>query len=299
MNDPAMKETYVVGVDVGGTHLRSAVFDVTNGTLCTPPLTTPVDSHAGALEIVSMWVSNVRSTIDAFDARVRCVGLAFPGPFDYNRGVSLIEGVAKYESVYGLNVKESMRSMLPSRISEMRFVNDASAFALGEALYGVAKGDDRVIALTLGTGVGSGFVDGGKLVTDSPDVPANGWVYCLPFEDGIVDDAFSTRWIVRRYSELTGEAVSGAKEVADRYSTDAAAKQVFAEYGFRLGDFLAPLLERFRCGSVVLGGNISRAFPLFSPSLEKSIADKGLYARIRVSSLIDNAAVIGAASLFL
>lgn len=70
---------------------------------------------------------------------------------------------------------------------------------------------------------------------------------------------------MRRYSELTGEAVAGAKEVADRYQTDIAAKQVFAEYGSRLGDFLAPLLERFRCGSVVLGGNISRAFPLFSP----------------------------------
>ncbi len=298
MKMPAVKDSYVVGVDVGGSHLSSAVVEVASGALCTVPVTTPVDSRAGAYEIVSAWVSNVRSSIDSFGGEVKGVGFAFPGPFDYEKGISKISGVGKYESVYGLDVGKSVSRMLPSWNMELRFVNDASAFALGEALYGVAKGDDRLLAITLGTGVGSGFVAGGKLVTDSPDVPSNGWVYCLPFEDGTADDAFSTRWIVRRYSELAGEALSGAKDVADRCADDRAARQVFEEYGLRLGTFLIPLAERFGCSSVVLGGNISQSFPLFYPALESVVSGGGMTAEVRVSSLIDNAAMLGAASLF-
>lgn len=299
MQDNLHKPVHAVGVDVGGSHLCSAVIDLTAGTLCTAPITTPVDSHAGALEIVSAWASNVRSTMESFGGEIWAVGFAFPGPFDYERGISLIKGVSKYESVFGLKVRESMLPLLPAGNPEMRFVNDASAFALGEALCGAAREDDRVVAITLGTGVGSGFVAGGKLVTDSPEVPANGWVYCLPFENGIVDDAFSTRWIVNRYRELTGETVSGAKDVADRFNDNLPAKQVFREYGSRLGEFLAPVLVRFRSSSVVLGGNISRAFPLFSAELGEALEARGITAKVRTSLLMDNAAMIGAASLFI
>lgn len=293
------KNVYALGVDVGGSHLCSSVIDLTDGTLCTKPLTTPVDSHASALEILSAWSENVNGSLAAFGSDVAGIGFAFPGPFDYVRGISTIEGVCKYESVFGLKVAESIMPMLDvsGKNIGMRFVNDASAFALGEALCGAAKDDDMVVALTLGTGVGSGFVAGRKLVVDGPDVPANGWVYCLPFEDSIVDDAFSTRWIEKRYMELTGEKINGAKDVADRYREDASARQLFDEYGVRLAEFIVPVLEKFGSRSVVLGGNISRAFPLFSPSLESALAGKDV--KVKVSSLMDHAAMIGAASLFL
>lgn len=290
---------HALGVDVGGTHLCSAVIDIAAGTLCTEPLRTPVDSNASASEIVKAWASNVRSSLSLFGGEVAGIGFAFPGPFDYDRGVSLIRGVCKYESVYGLKIRESL--LPPAGIESIpcRFVNDASAFALGEALHGAAKGADRVVALTLGTGVGSGFVADGKLVTSGEGVPENGWVYCLPFGDSIADDAFSTRWIVKRYGELTGQRVAGAREVAERFAQDEAARQLFDEYGTRLAEFLLPVLSAFGSRSVVLGGNISRAYNLFSASLERTLAGCGMPVDVKVSSLMDNAAMIGAASLFL
>ena len=83
-------------------------------------------------------------------------------------------------------------------------------------------------------------------------MPANGWVYCLPFEGGIVDEAFSTRWVCGRYRELTGQEISGAREAAERHAEDPAARRLFDEYGERLAAFAAPVAERFRTDMLVL-----------------------------------------------
>lgn len=292
---------YAVGADVGGSHICSAVVDLQTGSMCGAPLTSAVDSAAGACEILGAWAANIGQTIAASGiAAIRQVGLAFPGPFDYERGISLIAGVGKFDRLYGLDVTASLLPLLGScGVEELRYVNDASAFALGECLGGAAGDAERVVALTLGTGVGSGFVAGRRLVTSGDEVPVNGWVYCLPFDGGIVDEAFSTRWVCGRYRELTSQTVAGAREVAQRCGADAAARQLFEEYGDRLARFAGPVAERFGAGVIVLGGNISRAYPHFGPALEHRLTAEGHRIEVRISTLADRAALTGAASLFL
>lgn len=289
-----------VGIDVGGSHVSSAVVDVVAGEMVGEVCTTPLDSKACASEILDAFEENIKAAVMASGAgAVRNAGFAFPGPFDYVRGVSTVHGVDKYEHIYGLDIRASLAPRLAGLgVENFRFVNDASAFALGECLGGAARNADRVLALTLGTGVGSGFVAGRKLVEIGDEVPANGWVYCLPFEGTIVDDSFSTRWICRRYKELTGEDVRGAKDVADCYAGSEAARRLFDEYGERLAQFAVPVMERFRADALVLGGNISRAYPLFGKTMETAMEAMGCNAVVSVSSLMDRAALIGAASLF-
>ena len=294
-------ERYAVGADIGGSHICSAVVDLTTGEICGEPLSGKVDCDAGAGEILGAWADNIRQSIAASGLKtVRRVGFAFPGPFDYEHGVSLIRGVNKFYRIYGLDISESLFPLLRrSGAEEFRYVNDASAFALGECLGGAACDARRVVALTLGTGVGSGFVSDRKLVTSGDEVPADGWVYCLPFGGGIVDEAFSTRGIIRRYEELTGETLTGARDVAARYDADPAARRLFDVYGEELAQFAGPVLTRFNADVLVLGGNISRAYPLFGPALERRFAADGIRVAVRTSALLDHAAMIGAASLFL
>lgn len=297
---PVQHNRYALGVDIGGSHVCSAVVDLATGAICSEPVTTPVDSAAGAVEILDAWAANMRQATAASGVSVTQAGMAFPGPFDYRQGVSLIRGVRKFDRIYGLDVAASLRARLAGcGIVDFRFVNDASAFALGECLGGAASDAERVVALTLGTGVGSGFVAGRRLVETGDEVPANGWVYSLPFEGSIADDAFSTRWVCRRYRELAGEEVAGAREVAARYDTDPAARQLFDEYGDRLARFAGPLLDRFGSRVLVLGGNISRAWPLFGPAMERRLAADGCATQVRISQLLDRAALVGAASLYL
>ena len=273
---------YALGVDIGGSHVCSAVVDLATGQLCGELHTDKVDAAAGARTIAGAWAANIRRTAAASGiGRIRCAGFAFPGPFDYERGISLIRGVRKFERIYGLDVAATLYPLLREcGTEEFRYVNDAAAFALGECLGGVADGAERVVALTLGTGVGSGFVAGRRLVTSGDEVPANGWV-------------------CGRYRELTGQEISGAREAAERHAEDPAARRLFDEYGERLAAFAAPVAERFRADMLVLGGNISRAYPLFGPAMERRLEADGHRIRIGLPARPDHAALIGAASLFI
>lgn len=295
-----MKHNYAIGVDAGGSHFCSAAIDTVTGDIIGNPFTTPINSQAGASEILDALEANIMHTMAVSGIKsLKGIGIAFPGPFDYDTGVSKVEGVKKYENIFGLDIASSLSQRFGGcAFDDMKFLNDAAAFVLGECFKGAAKGADRVVGITLGTGVGSGFVSGLRLVETGEDIPDRGWIYNLPFEDGIADEAFSTRWICGRFHELTGLTVTTAKEVVDLYDTYREVGILFAEYGKRLAAFISPILTRFHADMIVIGGNISRAWPLFAKEVENGIMEHRCGVKIRVSELWDIAAVIGAAAMF-
>ncbi len=77
-----------------------------------------------------------------------------PGPFDYPTGVGRFAGVGKFESLAGVDVGAGLRERLTGRAERLCFLNDADAFAIGEYRAGAARGHQRVVCLTLGTGWG-------------------------------------------------------------------------------------------------------------------------------------------------
>jgi glucokinase len=299
------RDEYAAGVDIGGSHICCGVVNITKGALIGESLVDrDVDNSAPASEILSIWAAAIAESVAAGrkivpDSEISGVGVAMPGPFDYEHGVSTIEGVGKFENIFGLDVTTSLIARLGrSGIAKILYTNDAAAFALGERLGGAGKGSRRMTGLTLGTGFGSGFIADGRLVTSGESVPANGWVYCLPFDGTIADEVFSTRGLVGKYRELTGKTVSGAKAIADRAGSEDAAAAIFEEYGRDLARFVAPIARRFETDTVVLGGNIARAFPLFAPAFDsylEEIGENGIH--ITPSLLGDRAAITGAASL--
>lgn len=291
---------YTVGVDVGGSHISSCLVNLRDKSILKASIKTQkLNSQDSAQHILEQWLCCLKSTLSSIDETPVGIGFSFPGPFDYERGISLVEGVNKFDKLFGLDITSSFISRFRGMgISDFRYVNDAGAFAIGEAFDGMAKNHKRVLALTLGTGLGSGFVVDGQLITSGESVPANGWVYHLPFEDTCADDSFSTRWFCKRYKTLTGIEVDGVREIAEKVDTDVYSKQVFEEYGHRLGRFIIPIYTQFKGEIIVLGGNISKAYPLFEESLSKTIRKENLNIPIIVSSLQDHAAMLGAGLLF-
>jgi len=70
-----------------------------------------------------------------------------PGPFDYVKGISYIRGVAKYENLYGINISDAVSVNLGIQDGFLiRFMNDASSFAVGEAWQGSASGFNRSLS---------------------------------------------------------------------------------------------------------------------------------------------------------
>ena len=295
-----MKQNLAIGVDIGGSHISCAAVDLKSFRVLHETRTEKaVDNKAEASQIIGVWVQALSEVIEKIpENSLKGIGFGMPGPFDYVKGISYIKGVAKYEKLYGCNVKNAISDNLNLHDNfPVRFMNDVSTFAVGEALVGKAAKAERSISITLGTGFGSAFIANRIPIVDGPEVPKLGCVYHLPYGDNIADDYFSTRWFIGRYKRLTGRDLKGVKEFAEHAGTDKVVMDLFEEFGTNLGIFLAPWLKRFRAEIVVVGGNISHAYNLFGDIFENSLKKEGCNCKVALSELKEDAAFIGAAYL--
>lgn len=294
-------QNIAIGADIGGSHISCAAVDLTKGIVLKKTFSErPVNNQAQASEIIAVWTSCLAEVLGRVDTKaVKGIGFAMPGPFDYVHGISFIRGVAKYENLYGFNIADAIVSSL--RMAEnfkVRFMNDASSFAVGEAWAGKAKDVKRSISITLGTGFGSAFINDKIPVVDGSEVPKLGCVYHLLFKGNIADESFSTRWFIGSYKKATGTDLNGVKEIADRALSDKIAMSLFTEFGNNLGVFLTPWLNRFKAEKLVIGGNISFAYNLFGKIFEERLKKEGNRCKVEISELKEDAALLGSAYLF-
>jgi glucokinase len=296
-----MKRKLAVGTDIGGSHISCALIDIELEAIVKGSHTTrKVDNSAPADEILTTWADALDRTIGK-DAKGQLsgIGFAMPGPFDYEKGIAMFtHEVVKYENLYGVNVGRKLKMMLGlGAHCDLRFINDATAFAIGESWMGNASEANRSVSVTLGTGFGSAFIDSGLPVVDRADVPAQGCVWHIPYKNGIADDYFSTRWFISRYAEASGKKLAGVREIAERTLEDQEAVEVFNEFGTNLGDFLGPVIGRFGAEVLVIGGKVSEAYNLFGKNLVDSLKRQNLHIQISISGLKENAAILGSARL--
>jgi glucokinase len=290
-----------IGVDIGGSHISCAAVNINERKILSDTFSEgAVDCHASSAEIIRVWGDTITKTLDRLERNsVAGIGVAMPGPFDYQKGIALFgRETRKFEKIYGMDIGLAIRSYLrlPEAVS-IRFVNDAAAFAMGEAWAGKAAGKKKSVSITLGTGLGSGFIDDGFPVFTGPSVPEDGFIYHLPFKDSIADDYFSTRGLIEKYASITGRKLKGVKEIAKEAPQNPDALKVFEEFGAELAGLLSPWVERFGAQVLVVGGSISKAFDLFGPSMLKAFNNKNGNLVVEKSELNDHAQILGGARL--
>lgn len=284
--------TRVIALDVGGTSVKSALV-APGGHVIGKPYITPIDSAGDADSIVNTFAQIVRAHIrESHSSHLLGVALGFPGPFDYQAGICLIEGVEKYGGIYGFNMRDALRARLDLGDLPILFRNDAEAAVVGEARYGIGGDYRRLIGVTLGTGCGSAFLMDGVPVTSGPGVPPNGWLYPVLFRGLRADDIFSRRGLEARLRAAsdTERNVKDAAEAAR--AGDANARQVFEAFGADLGVFLNPFAGAFAAEALLVLGQIAGAMDLFGPSLSRALSVPALPGERG-----PDAALLGAADL--
>jgi glucokinase len=295
-----MDKNIAIGTDIGGSHISCAAVDLISGKVLKDTLSEKsVDNQATAEVIIDTWSKALSSVLAKVPVEnVKGIGFAMPGPFDYVKGISYIKGVAKYENLYGVNVAEAVAENLGIKDKMLiRFMNDASSFAVGEAWAGSASKYNRSLSITLGTGFGSAFISNRIPIVDGPEVPKLGCIYHLPYRDGIADDYFSTRGLLGRYKKLTGRELSGVKELASLASSDKIVIDLFTDFGDNAGLFLSTWLKKFKAEILVIGGNISHAYNLFGDVFENRLRTENCNCEVALSKLKEDAALIGSACL--
>jgi glucokinase len=296
----------LIGVDIGGSHITCIGVNLRDHQVQADLVVRKeIDCRGSAETILDDWSQALKQLIGQIGLKkLAGIGFAMPGPFDYPAGIALFKGVKKYDNLYGVNVRAGIRKRLglPDQIP-VRFLNDATCFAIGEGWIGKGAGYRKVVAITLGTGFGSAFIADGIPVESGSEVPESGCVYHLPYKLGIANDYFSTPWFLERYKELTGKEIAGVKEIAEEVTSaenpfvHLSSSLVFREYGAGIGSFLSPWLANFGAECLVIGGNIANSYELFKEPLISALTDTGCKIPVFISELGELAAIAGAARL--
>lgn len=285
-----MNNNIVVGIDIGGSHITAALVDLEAHAIISGSLIRRhIDSKAAAEQIIKEWTGAIENCRAYHSAASNKIGIAMPGPFDYEKGISLIKGLDKYESLYNQNVKELLAKALNIAAEDIFMMNDASCFLKGEVFGGAARGCNNVIGITLGTGLGSAVY--------KDNVMYDGDLYYTPYKDATAEEYLSTRWFIKRYHELTGKTAKNVKEISEGIPSDLVANAVFKEFGESLGEVLAAYIKKHDAETVVIGGNIINAWELFMPEAIKTLESNSVKASLIKAELGEDAALIGAASL--
>jgi glucokinase len=325
--------TSVLVYDVGGSHISAALCDQHTYALrglSRAPLPEATETSQGGSHFSSASFCRLIHTLGEAAAQaaktplstVLGAGLAMPGPFDYENGISQMRH--KLPTLFGVNLKSSLAKRFGWQPSQLRFVNDAAAFLLGEVGAGAAKGYSRAIGITLGTGIGCAYAINGHIAGPSdkpggdPGVPPGGEIWNLPYNGATVEDFVSTRFLRQQYQTVTGleaevsevaaiaqcidnqpcpelDAKLAQQGVSNPASASAplkAARQAFQDFGRHLGLALNQHAAAFAPDVIVLGGGISRASHLFLPATIKALV--GFSPKIAISLLMDEAPLAGA-----
>jgi glucokinase len=285
-DNSALSPAIVIGVDIGGSHITAARIDMNNRQLVTgTEVRHHVDPHSAADSVIHAWAQCIRAAAGTGPLQQVCI--AMPGPFDYEEGISLIKGLDKYAALYKLNIKQLLAQKLGISTSQLFLHNDAACFLQGELFSGDMDAHHPVVGITLGTGLGS--------ATCRETVSQDAGLWEFPYKGKIAEESLSTRWFIRRWTELSGETVKGVKELADIVETDDRIKPLFQEFADNLAAVLIAFIRKESAKAVVIGGNIAHAFPLFKESLLQQIRQQYPSIVIQVSRLGEKAALVGAA----
>lgn len=296
-----MNKEYAVGIDIGGTHITTAIIDVKKMQLIDLSLhKESFDSNLPVEQVMSIWEKAIRTSIENSKVEnVMGLSVCMPGPFDYENGICWIKDQSKYEHFYGLNVRYLFQGTLNLTSDfPILFENDAVCFGKGEVYKDALNLSKKVMAITLGTGLGACFIDKGVSIATGESVPTDGEIYNLVFKESIAEDYVSARGLLKHYKTLTGNNLNNGLEIFNlAVNGEANAIKVFEQMGEDLAEIVIPWLEKFGADGFIIGGKIANASEFFLPSFNRKIKEAGIDIKVSISKDNEAAALIGAVSL--
>lgn len=318
---------FAIGVDLGGTNLRVAAVNDIGEMLESVDALSEVGQ--GRESVVARLVDSVRFLSRKYSSshRFKGVGVGLPGIIDLETGT--LHSAANLPGWDGYAAREDLENKLGTTVI---LENDANCAALGEKWLGAGRDADDLCMITLGTGVGGGFVVNGK--------PWHGVMgmagelgHMTVISEGIACGC-GNHGCLEQYASATAihrMATAAAKEgrspcLAETLSTDPslsarsvhacaqtgdkAAAEIFNVAGAALGIALANLINAFNLPMYIIGGGVAKAWDQFSPAMFHELHERSIVFRagegeklshrsteVRPALLQERAGLLGAARL--
>ncbi len=314
----AVKESYIIGIDIGGTDIKAGLFNKAGDVIEWTKTASLV--HQGSQIVIARIVQIVETFEGKHSNIVPVIGVAIAGIIDKEKGIVVHSPNLKELNSFQIK-KELEKTLKKSVIIE----NDANAAALGELWKGNGRGLKNFMLLTLGTGLGSGLVLNGELWTGEDGIASEfGHTKIVP--DGIKCDCgakgclemyFSSKAIgriVKRMLRKETKSVLNSLSIKDVVSPrtvyiaakegDAVAINVYREISKYLGIAIANVINFLGIKHFILSGGISNAYNIFIPFLNNQVSKNLFYPfrtefNILKAKLGNRAGATGAAYLIL
>lgn len=310
-----MTQTLALGIDIGGTNTAYGIVDrrgqiVTQGEM-------PTTGHSTVQDYVALLGDKLRSLMDEV-GRDRITGVGVGAP----NGNFFTGEIAYAPNLPWKGVIPLARLLGEALNKKVTLTNDANAAAIGEMMYGAAKGMKDFVVVTLGTGLGSGFVANGQLIYGHDGFAGElghvvavrdgrtcgcgrrGCLETYASATGIVKSA--KEWletkqdesVLRNASELSSEKIYEAAE-----SGDAMALELFEYTGMILGQTLADAVAITSPQAIIFFGGLAKAGDMLMKHVRYHMEENLLFVyknkvALLYSALHDaDAAILGASAL--
>jgi glucokinase len=263
-----------IGVmDVGGGHATAALVDPARPDLVTAEHATDLDPHADTTTLLDALAGAARASAAEASTGTPPAdwAIAMPGPFDAEAGRGTFAGVDKFAALAGVDLRTALADRIGVAPAAVRFVNDAVSYGIGEWATGAGDREARMVCITLGTGVGSAFLDDGREVDSGDTVPESGDAHRLTFDGRPLEETISSPAIRDRFRDRTGSHRSVAEVCAAARAGDGDAVAVIDTAMRALGVALAPWLVRFEATRLVVGGSIARSWDVIGAPIRAGL----------------------------
>ncbi|MBC9914417.1 ROK family protein [Chitinophaga varians] len=274
----------IIGIDLGGTNLRAGI--VRDGVL--QPVLSQLLKADGTRDEVMEQIFGITDKIIHRD--VKAIGIGVPGLVD---PVSRI--LHDVVNIPAIN-ETDLRSILEQRYQlPVKIENDANCFAMGEFHFGAAQSYKSVVGLTIGTGLGAGIINNGKLLTGKRG--GAGEFGMISYLGKNIEYYVSGRFFEQEY-QTTGEVV-----YRRALEGDLEAGYMYEDFGRHLGEAIKLVLYVLDTECIVIGGALKAAFPFYARSMWETVRgfpfQRAVASLKIVASALPGSNILGAAALHL
>lgn len=273
----------IIGVDLGGTNVRSGL--VYNKKI-EQQTARRITSSGSEQQVIDEVIASISSVINP---SVDGIGIGVPSVVDVAKGIIYdVQNIPSWKEVHLKEILENHFN-LPVKIN-----NDANCFAAGEWKFGKGEGYQHVTGLILGTGVAAGLICNNKIY-EGRNCGA-GEFGMMPYLDYNYEFYCSGRFF-SHFHQSTGEIL-----FQEASAGNTKAIQIFDEYAKHLSQLIKTVLYAVDPEIIVLGGSVSKSFPIYKETLFKLLSDfpyKPVIENIKITHTEENnIAILGAAALF-
>ncbi|RJL23174.1 ROK family protein [Bailinhaonella thermotolerans] len=293
-----------VGVDLGGTGTRAVALTATGQIAAHHDTTTAALSQGPPAARVQALATFIAAAVPP-GHRLAAVGIGASGPIDAG---GVIRNPDTLPGFTGLPLREHLAAALGVPVA---LDNDCAAAALGEYHHGAGRGAASLLLITLGTGVGTAVVAGGRPLRacdgSHPEgghitVPGGSPCYCglrSCWEQAASRPALHALLTAAGLPSTGDQAADIAAAAAAAEAGERGPRQAFEWYGAAVGTGLATLATLYRPERVIIGGSVAAHLPLFAAQITTRLAQARFAtpATVVPAALGDHAGAVGAAHL--